>query len=58
MLDPNLIPTPLLHATERLAVGIVKELPPPQFLVTRTCFRLLGWTLHALWLRVTAGTPA
>ena len=54
MLDPNLIPTPLLHPTERLTVGIAKELPPPRFLVTRTCFRLLGWTLHALWLRVSA----
>ena len=54
MLDPNLIPTPLLHSTERPPVVIAKELPPPRFLITRTCFQLLGWALHALWLRVTA----
>jgi ubiquinone biosynthesis protein len=54
MLDSDLIPTRLLRPTDRPAVEIAKEQPPPRFLVARTCIRLLGWALGAVWLRVIA----
>ena len=54
MLDPSLIPTRLLHPTERPPVEVLKVLPPPRFLATRTCFRLLSWAMGGLGLRVVA----
>src|SRR5712691_6338340 len=53
MLDPNLIPTRLLHPTERPPVEMVKVRPPPRFLAVRTCYRFLGWAMRGLWLRIT-----
>jgi ubiquinone biosynthesis protein len=52
MLDPALIPTRLPGPPQRLPIAIAKERPPPNFLVTRTCLRFLGWALQGLFLRL------
>src|SRR5260370_28030922 len=52
MLDPSLIPTRLLHPTERPPVEVVKVRPPPRFPAARTCYRFLGWAMRGLWLRI------
>src|SRR5271165_5922835 len=52
MLDPSLIPTRLLHPTERPLVEVVKVRPPPRFPAVRTCYRFLGWAMRGLWSRI------
>src|ERR1700731_2849646 len=52
MLDPALIQTRLPGPPQRLPIAIAKERPPPNFLVTRTCLRFLGWALQGLFLRL------
>ena len=53
-LDSSLIPTRLLHPSERPAVEVLKVRPPPRFLTARTCLQFFGWAMRGLWLRITA----
>jgi ubiquinone biosynthesis protein len=58
MLDPSLIPTRLLYPAERPPVEVVKVQAPPRFPAARGCYRLLGWAMRGLILRVTARKSA
>jgi ubiquinone biosynthesis protein len=51
MIDPNLIPTRLVHPDERPAVTIVDVVPPSRFLAWRIFYLLSKWALVSFWLR-------
>ncbi|MBV8305411.1 MAG: hypothetical protein JOZ04_14465, partial [Acidimicrobiia bacterium] len=58
MLDPLLVPSPLLGAEETAPVEIVPLKAGGRFETLRLVFHLAGLGFHLLWLRVTRrGTP-